>query len=97
MTIRFPSQYAITSPTCVSVTINSITVAGYTCSVVGNTITVENVFTNVANLSIYDAELVIGNVLNPTPAVYTGEFIGTIGDDIAQPDGGGIQLSAANF
>ena len=97
MTIRFPSQYTLSAPTCVSVTINSITVSGFTCSVTGNTITVDGVFTNIANLSINNAELVIGNVVNPTPAVFTGEFIGTIGDNVAQPDGGGIQLTAAAF
>ena len=71
--------------------------AGFSCSVTGDTITVSNVFTNVANLSVYDGELVIGNVVNPTPAVFISGLIGTIGVDVGQPAGGGIQLTAATF
>ena len=35
--------------------------------------------------------------MNPSPAVFTGQFSGTIGVDTAQPNGGGIQLTAGAF
>ena len=36
----------------------------------------------------------IGNVLNPSPALYTGTFIGYIGIDYAEPTSIGYQLTA---
>lgn len=42
-------------------------------------------------------ELTIGDVLNPSPALTTGEFKGQIGDDIAVPDGVGYQLAPSVF
>ncbi len=42
-------------------------------------------------------ELNLGNILNPVPAIYTGEFNGVIGTDISVPVGGGVQLYPAAF
>ena len=72
MTITFPSDYSLSSPTCISVTINSINVVAFTCTTSANTITVSNAFTTLSNFSINNAELVVGNVVNPTPALRTG-------------------------
>lgn len=72
MTITFPSDYSLSSPTCISVTINSNPVVGYSCSTSGNTVTVTNAFASLSNLSVFDAQLVLGNIVNPTPALYTG-------------------------
>lgn len=55
-------------------------------------------FASVSNLYVYDVELVVGNILNPTPAITTGEFSGVIGTDIAVPNGGAVMaLSPAAF
>lgn len=39
----------------------------------------------------------MGNILNPVPAIYTGEFNGVIGSDVSVPVGGGVQLYPAAF
>lgn len=42
--------------------------------------------------------MVVSNILNPTPAIRTGEFSGTVGSDNAVPNGqASIQLTAADF
>lgn len=40
---------------------------------------------------------VVGNVLNPAPAILTGGFTGTIGVDVAVSKGTGIQLTAGTL
>ena len=39
----------------------------------------------------------LGNIVNPVPAVYASNFQATIGIDIAQPNNGGVQLQPADF
>ena len=100
ITITFPNDYTLTAPTCQSVTVDGSSVSGATCSHQDNTITIENAFnssSSPSNLSINNVELVIGGVQNPSPAVFTGDFSGSIGTDIAVPSNNGIQLTSAQF
>ena len=99
LTITFPSDFTLSAPTCVSVTVSSVAVSGFGCNYVsGHTITLTNVFASLADPYVYDVVLVIGNVLNPVPAVTTGEFSGTIGSDTAVPAGSAyIALSPGEF
>ena len=39
----------------------------------------------------------VGNILNPSPAIYTGSFSGYIGRDYAEPVGTGLQLTAGRL
>lgn len=58
---------------------------------------VSNAFANLTNLNVTNVTLVVGNVLNPSPAIYTGTFSGTIGIDIAVPRTTGVQLTPGIF
>ncbi len=95
ITVTFPAEYTLVSPGCSSVTINSVTVIGYTCSASGLTVTVSGAIPN--DQFIDTAEVRLSNIVNPVPALATGEFHGSIGIDIAVPNGGGVQLTAASF
>ena len=71
----------------------AIAINNFTCNISGNTVTVSNAFVNLANLNVINVTLLVGNVLNPSPAIYTGTFSGTIGTDIAVPRTTGVQLT----
>ena len=71
----FPSDYTLSgSETCNSVTVDSQLISGATCSISGNTITVNNVFSTLtgAALFVQQIDLQIGQVNNPSPALTTG-------------------------
>jgi len=50
-------------------------------------------FGSIANLKVKTVVMIVGNVLNPTPAILTGGFSGTIGIDVAVSKNTGIQLT----
>ena len=56
-----------------------------TCSVSNNIVTVTGAFS--ANTFVQTVVLWVSNIQNPTPALTTSEFGGTIGSDVAVPDG----------
>jgi hypothetical protein len=93
--ITFPSDYnSLSSATCISVVVDSIAVNTFNCTKTGTTIIFTNVFTTITNLLVKDVIIMVGNILNPSPAIYTGSFSGYIGDDYAEPVGTGLQLTA---
>jgi hypothetical protein len=93
-TVTFPDNYTtISNVTCVSVSVMGISVSNFSCNISGNTIIVSNAFTSLSNLGVTNVSLVVGNVLNPSPAIYTGTFSGSIGIDVAVPRSTGMQLT----
>lgn len=81
-TITFPSQFnnaQLSSFTCMSIMVNLNPVVGYTCSLSGTTITVSNLFSG--NVYVSQVDLSLGGIANPSSAVTTDAFIGTIGTD----------------
>jgi hypothetical protein len=42
-------------------------------------------------------EVVVDDILNPFPAVYTGNFLGMIGTDVSVGVNNGVQLVAGLF
>ena len=82
-----------------SITVSSVTVSGYDCTNLnGQTLTITGVFTTVSDLFVYDVVLVLGNIVNPVPAVTTGQFSGKIGTDVSVPAGSAsITLSPGSF
>ncbi len=99
VTITFPSNYLVidNSVTCLSISVDSIAVTNFSCSTSGKTVIFSNVFTSITNLYVRIVNAVVGNVLNPTPAILTGAFNGTIGADLAVEKGTGVQLTPGIF
>lgn len=92
--LTFPSQYtSISSVTCLSISVDSIAISSFSCSITGNTVRFDGVFTGVSNLYVGIVQLMVGNIKNPSPAIYTGTFTGYIGSDYAVPVSTGVQLS----
>lgn len=98
VTVTFPEEYNITnSTTCLSISVNNIAINGFGCSQSGNTVAFQNVFQSVGNLFVTSVVAVVGNVLNPVPAILTGGFTGTIGVDVAVSKNTGVQLTAGKI
>lgn len=90
--MTFPSEYTLTSPTCISVTISGVVSTTYSCSSSGNVVTVSGAFPT--PIIVTSVTLVLGNILNPVPAVATGQFQGAIGTNVAVANGGAnVQLT----
>lgn len=82
----FPNQYVATGYNCdniiVSTNTNVIFSTTYTCSISGQNLTITGIVTvdsYIANISI-----IVSNVLNPSPAVTTDNFVIRIGNDVSQ-------------
>lgn len=103
VSVTFPSEYSLTgSETCLTLDVISASqtysLSGFSCSVSGNTISFQNSFTTVTDLYVKQVTINIGNILNPSPAVKTGSFTGSVGADIAVSNGGtAVQLEPATF
>lgn len=83
-TIIFPSQFASTQLsgfTCSSVMVNLNSVTTFSCSRSGNTIIVSNLFSGSEYISQVD--ITLDNIINPSSAVTTSAFLGTIATDIS--------------
>ena len=89
MRIVFPSSFNLASSnvTCLSIAVDSVSINTFTCSVSGNTVTFDGVFTSISNLFVGKVELTVGNILNPSPAIPIYNFTGFIGTDFAAPSG----------
>jgi hypothetical protein len=86
VTLTFPIQYALNSNVTCSYQVN--TTGSYIttpCTELNNQITITNIFTAATTLA--NVTVLVGNVLNPFPAGKTSNFTGTIGSDVAQPNG----------
>lgn len=58
----------------------------HSCSPSGNLITITGLFTS--NTIVYNLTLWVTNILNPSPAITTSSFTGTIGADVAVTNNG---------
>lgn len=82
ITVTFSLQYTLSSSISCQVKVNNA--GNYVvnpCLVSGNVVTLSNVF-SVATI-VTAVSLILTNVVNPSPAITTGEFGGTIGSDVA--------------
>lgn len=83
-TIIFPSQFTtsqLASFTCSSVMVNLNSVLTFSCSSSANTIIVSNLFSG--SEYINQVDLTLDNIINPSSAVTTSAFLGTIETDIS--------------
>ncbi len=88
VTLTFPSQYTLASNITCSYQINSTgPYLSTSCGQLNNQITLSGIFNN--NTVLASITLLIANVLNPYPAGKTSNFTGTIGVDVATPNGVG--------
>ena len=79
ITVTFPSTYSLTTITC-SVSVNSgLEVTPTTCSISGNKVIAIGVVS--ADTYIATISFTISNIQNPSPAILTDYFTGTIGTD----------------
>lgn len=81
VTVTFPSPFVLSTVSCI-ISINSGNqFAPPSCSVLGNAVVISNFVTSntvVARVSVW-----ISNILNPSPAIITDYFTGTIGSDVS--------------
>lgn len=78
VTVKFPSPFVLTSVTCI-ISVNSGNQFSPSCSVLADSVVISNfVSTNsvVSRISVW-----VSNILNPSPAITTDYFTGTIGTD----------------
>lgn len=84
MTLTLPSAYSLNSATVgVSATVNNGMVQYPNITITSNTVNIFGLFT--AQTIVYNVTLILTNILNPSPAITTEAFSGTIGSDYAQP------------
>lgn len=84
MTLTIPTSYTIpTSTLGVSAMVNGGVVSFPTYTITSNTITITGLFLN--QTIVYNITLILTNMLNPSPAITTDAFTGTIGGDYAEP------------
>lgn len=85
VTLSFPVQYTITNAiTCTYSINNTGTYTANPCTVSTNVVTLSNLFSNTVLKTL---SVMVTNVLNPYPAGITSNFSGTIGTNIAVPNG----------
>ena len=80
--VTFPVEYsnnAISSATCIDVSVNDASITGYSCAISGNSLVVSNAFTSVS--SVYNTYITIGSVTNPGSTITTSIFTAKIGND----------------
>lgn len=80
--VNFPQAYTLSSVTC-SISVDSGNWVTPSCSVVGQVVVVSNFLT--ASTPIGKVTLAVSNILNPTPAITTDYFTGSIGSDTSGP------------
>jgi hypothetical protein len=81
-TLHFPSQFSKSQLdifSCISIMVNQNPVSGYTCTLSNTTIIVSNLFSGSDMVS--EVDIVISGIVNPSSAVTTSAFIGTIDTD----------------
>lgn len=81
-TVLFPNVYTLTTVTCIA-SIDSGVQFNPTCNVVGNRVIASNLVS--VNTFIGKFSISILNVLNPSPAIETDYFTGTLGSDTSGP------------
>lgn len=79
VTVTFPNTYSLTSVNCTVSVNGNIPLTPTSCTVSGQKV----IATGVVSTNTYISSLVfyISNILNPSPAITTAEFYGTIGSD----------------
>jgi hypothetical protein len=61
--------------------VNFNSVTGFTCTLSGNTLTVSGLFNGIDKIS--EVDLFLSNIINPSSALTTSPFVGTIGSDVS--------------
>ena len=92
--VTFPSTYTLTTVTCTVSVNNGASITPSSCGISGNQV----IATGVVSTPTFIASLIltVNNVLNPSPAIQTDYFIGTIGPDTSGLGsfGANVQLEA---
>lgn len=81
-TVTFPSTFTLTTVTCIA-SIDAGIQFNPTCNVVGNKVVASNLVST--NTFIGKLTIFISNILNPSPAIETAYFTGTLGSDTSGP------------
>jgi hypothetical protein len=82
VTVTFPAPYVLSSVTCIA-SVNSGNQFNPACGVSGNSVVISNIVST--NTAIAKISVWISNILNPSPAIVTDYFTGTIGTDTSGP------------
>ena len=81
VTLSVPSVYTINNSLSISSKINNGATIVASYSISGNIITISNLFPS--QMIVYNLTLFVANLMNPSPAIVTVAFNGTIGDDFS--------------
>ena len=79
--MTIPSVYTLEASIGVSVSVNSGVVTFPNYTITSNTVNVFGLFPTQS--IVYNVTLMLTNMLNPSPAITTDAFTGTIGSDYA--------------
>lgn len=86
----------LTGVSCDSILVNFNAAVGFTCTLNGNTLTVSGLFNGNDNIS--EVDLFLSNIRNPSSALTTSPFVGTIGSDVSGSSSGAtLTYTAANL
>lgn len=79
ITVTFPNTYSLTTVSCLVTVDTGAEISPSSCTVTGNQVTAAGI----VNTDTFIATVIfkIGNVVNPSPAILTDYFTGTIGSD----------------
>lgn len=96
ISITFPSSYTLTSISCI-ISIDAGAQFAPTCAASANQVTVRNFI--VTPVIISKVSLWVSNILNPSPAILTAYFTGSIGNDNSGPGyyASSVQLEPSTF
>lgn len=93
ITIKFPPIYNTSyGYSCFIDNIN------YTCSPVGQNVIITGYFTT--SIAVQTMSIIVSNILNPSPASQTAEFVVTVGIDVSDTSSNNfaaVQLQSDNF
>ena len=81
LTLTIPSVYTLGASVGLSVSVNSGVVSFPNYTITSNTVNVFGLFPTQS--IVYNVTLILTNILNPSPAITTDAFTGTIGSDFA--------------
>lgn len=97
VTVTFPSTFTLTTISCRVSVNNGAEIVPTSCGISGNQV----IATGVVSTPTFIASLIltVENVFNPSPAIQTDYFIGTIGSDTSGTGsfGSNVQLEADEF
>jgi hypothetical protein len=78
--INFPSIYTLSTVSCI-ISVDEGSQFSPTCSVSGHQVIISNFVTSMTGVGIGKMSVWVSNILNPSPAITTDYFTGSIGSD----------------